>query len=416
MAVFNKIKAGALQYVLIISVIIAIVLLGFIMLINLQQKVKLKNKLYKESISNVMNGFSYQSHYEIPHNKETIRQFSQNFNEETVLKRKPWGVFDVAFVSSKVKKEFFMKVALMGWVTDKPKALYLKENNTPLVVVGKTKIKGDVYIPMQGVKTGNIAGNSFAGSALFYGKEYRSKSQLPSIKNKVQLRNYFKHNFWKEEAMALSLNEGINLVNSFNQNTLVYSDSNLLKLENLSLTGNIMIRSNTKIIIEKSAKLKDIILMAPEIIVKSGVTGNFQCFAGKMIQVENECNLNYPSALIVLNIEENKDSNITIARNSSVKGCVVYDSDNDTMENLYTPQIVISENSIVTGNIYCSANTELLGTVRGTVFTNNFITKQYGSTYINHLYNGQILNDVLSKEFVGLPIDATKSSIAKWLY
>ena len=74
--IFKKIKAGALQYVLIISVIIAIILLGFIMLINIQQKVASKNRFYKEAIANVMNGFAYQAKNETAYNQEIKQKHS----------------------------------------------------------------------------------------------------------------------------------------------------------------------------------------------------------------------------------------------------------------------------------------------------------------------------------------------------
>ncbi len=414
--ILKKIKAGALQYVLIISVIIAIILLGFIMLINIQQKVASKNRLYKEAITNVMNGFSYHAKNEIAYDQEVKQNFSANLQEETTLIRKSWGIFDLGIVASKVKKEYFSKVALMGWKTDKPKALYLKENNTPLIVVGKTKIVGNVYLPIQGIKTGNIAGNSFYGSQLFYGREFRSQQSMPTLKNKNSIRKWYNLDFIEGESMFFELEDGMELTNSFTKPTLVYPGDGNLTLRSLDLAGNIVINSRSKIVVERTANLKDLILIAPEIHIKKGVEGNFQCFARTKIIVEENCQLNYPTALTIFNKVEDKENRIEIGKKSSVSGCIVYDTETSKPRSFYTPQVIISENAIITGDVYCSASTEILGTVKGTVYTNNFLTKQSGSTYINHIYNGQILYNELHDEFAGLNVDSKNSSIVKWLY
>ena len=416
MNIHKKIKAGALQYVLIISVIIAIILLGFILLINLQEKVTLKNRFYREAIINVMNGFTYQSQKNISHHQKITQNFSNNLQEETTLMRKSWGIFDLAFVASKVKNEYFSKVALMGWKARKSKALYLKENNTPLVVVGQTKIVGDVFLPIQGIKTGNIAGNSFNGSELFLGREFKSQSSLPILQNKKLIKRWCNADLFSEDHTFFDLEDGMKLTNSFTVPTLVHRSDIPLVLRNIELAGNIVISSKSKIVIENSSRLKDLILIAPEIIIGRGVEGNFQCFANNKIIVHENCSLNYPSALTILSKVADEKNRIEVKQHTTLKGCIVYDSENEVTRSFYTPQIIISDHVTVSGEVYCNANTELLGTVKGTVFTSNFLTKQLGSTYVNHIYNGKILYNQLHDEFSGLNIDAKNSKVIKWLY
>ena len=74
-----------------------------------------------------------------------------------------------------------------------------------------------------------------------------------------------------------------------------------IHLVNVKLTGNILIRSNTKINVAASATLKDVILIAPVIHIEKGVSGNFQAIATKKIYVDQGANLQYPSALILIN-------------------------------------------------------------------------------------------------------------------
>jgi hypothetical protein len=71
---------------------------------------------------------------------------------------------------------------------------------------------------------------------------------------------------------------------------------------------------------------------------------------------------------------------------------------------------------IIKGEVYCNTNIELKGTVFGTVYTSNFIAKQSGSVYQNHLYNATIVVDSLSQKYVGLPFSNSKKGVLKWLY
>ena len=66
--------------------------------------------------------------------------------------------------------------------------------------------------------------------------------------------------------------------------------------------------------------------------------------------------------------------------------------------NNYKTQIELQETAILIGELYCNQNTELKGTVYGTVFAKNFIANQFGSIYQNHIYNGKINVHQLPKE------------------
>lgn len=410
-----KVKAGALQYVLVISVIIAIILMAFIMLIQLQEKIISKNRLYKETIYNVTNGFNYLSQKELAYNLEFRRQFSENKKEETTLVRKRWGIFDIAIVKSTINKESFQKVALMGWKQSDEKALYLKENNTPLVLVGKTQIRGDVFLPKQGVKSGSIAGNSFYGTQLIYGKQFISTSTLPKIQNIENIK------LWKEEAFIgkdtqfFELEDEMKLMQSFTKPTLIYEHQGVIQLQNVELIGNIVVISNKKIQVKSSAKLKDVILIAPEIEILKNVQGNFQAYAIKNILVEKYCKLEYPTALILYNEKKEKDHKIEIKSYAEIKGILVYEMEK-SKDVFYTPQIKLDEESSLSGELYCKGNVELLGNVKGTVYANNFIAKQFGSVYINYIYNGVISFNDLPLGYIGLGIGSKTQKVAKWLY
>lgn len=423
MVFLKKIKAGALQYVLVVSVIIAIIIFAFISLIYLQQKMTIKYQFSKEAISNVQMGFEYFMQKEFEYNTQTNIQFSDNDLEITTIEKKHWGIFDIGMVTSKVKNESFQKIGLLGTQNKNRETLYLQDNNQALVLVGKTKIMGTVYLPRQGVKSGNISGNSYYGNQLIYGIQQTSTSKLPEIKNidylKKGILNYNENSFEN-----LELEDQLKLHQSFTEKTLLFEDNKTITLTNLSLSGNIIIVSKTAIIINSSAILEDIILIAPKITVHANTKGNFQAIATKNIEIQTGCQLKYPSAFLVLEEEkinsvqnqpnlEKEESQIKIENNCSVKGIVAFYSKNESTN--YKPQISIEENTIVNGEVFCSKNLDLKGTVLGSVYTKNFIANQFGGIYINHIYNGVINSKELPNQYAGLQINQFSNSVAKWI-
>lgn len=160
------------------------------------------------------------------------------------------------------------------------------------------------------------------------------------------------------------------------------------------------------------------ILIAPVIEIKRNVKGTFQAFATRHMVVAENVKLDYPSALVLLSDYKKEDSEephyLEIKPKSQITGSVVCLGSTSTDN--YDIQIKIEDNVIIEGEIYCQQNLELRGTVLGSVYTNNFIVKENGTTYQNHLYNGKINAKTLTDKYVGLAFDDSSKNIMKWLY
>ena len=426
----KKLKAGALQYTIFVSVLILLLVSAFIALTYLQQKLRVKASFFEETVHQTTMGFDYVATHDIPYEEELELNFNDEVESKVTLNKKHWGIFDVVTSKSTLKNEFFQKISLTGGFTSKKEALYLKENNKPLVLVGNTEIRGNVALPKQGVKRGNIAGNSYYGSQLIYGNTRLSNTKLPVITNKEFIKQLSKGNFLNEGVTHFELEENLQKVQSFDEPTLLYQSNGTINLQFIELTGNIIIWSTTKITVSKSAILKDVILIAPKIEVSDNVIGNFQAFATKEIQVGKYCNLEYPTALTVIEKQESSvtinqqsattntqlqtPNQITINSNSTVKGIVTFLS--ESIQRNYKPQILLEEDAVIVGEVYCERNFELKGTVKGMVYTDSFVATQFGSVYINRIFNGRIIATELPEQYCGLQFPETKTNIAKWLY
>ncbi|PCI10975.1 MAG: hypothetical protein COB73_02675 [Flavobacteriaceae bacterium] len=430
----QKLKAGALQYTIFISVLILLLVSSFISLAYLQQKTRMSASFFQETIQHCTMGFEYLATHQTPYNQEIEISFNDEIESKVTLTKKHWGLFDIVHSKVQIKKEVFERIAMVGGHQSEKTALYLKENNKPLVLVGNTEIRGVSILPKQGARRGNIAGDSYYGSELIYGAIKQSTNQLPTLTTMPTIKNWIKGGFLNDELQPFDLYDGLQLKNSFNQPTLFFQSDGAIDLRFVELTGNITIQSNTKIMVASSSKLQDVILIAPEIEIENNTMGNFQAFASNQLLVGEGCNLEYPTVLCLIestnnsfpleemseeqsgatNNNQSTNNQIHIGSNTVVKGIVCYLS--ETTETNYKPQVVIDQNCIVAGEVYCDKNLELKGTVQGMVTTEAFIALQSGSVYINHIYNGSIIASELPLQYCGLQLQTTQTKVVKWLY
>ncbi|GGI57737.1 hypothetical protein [Winogradskyella haliclonae] len=410
----KKLNAGALQLVTYITVIIALLLGCFILLVHTQRKFKTKSYNLTETIQNIdkgildfVNSAPKQDSVSIYTNKGALN-----------YKLEPWGVFQKLGIISKQKTYTYKKTALLG--SSQPieeNALFIKDHNKALVLVGDTTIKGDAYLPEQGIKSGNIAGQTYSKPRFVDGNIAPIK-QFPKLKFK--LRNYLQNiqNYYDNtNSEPIYIKSGGTYLNSFERSTQVYINPNPIYLENITLKGNIIIQSDAKIVIDASSNLKDVILIAPIIEIEDTTKGTFQAFASEYITVGKHCNLKYPSALVLVKDYRNsftEDNYIDVGSNSRLRGSIVLLGRKDSKN--YNPQLIINKSVEIKGEIYSEQTIELLGKVFGTIYTDGFITRANGSYYQNHLCDVEINRHKLEDEYVGLAFQNSKKGIAKWLY
>jgi len=418
----KKLKAGSLQLVTFIVVVIALLLSAFVILIHIHKQFRIKTNHVIETVGLVDKGINYALQKEnINADTVSLSLYEDDYKSLEVYKSF-WGVFEKVYTKAKIKNTVLTKMALVGSKRDQKKqtALVLKDNNKPLVLVGKTKIEGKAYLPKRGVKSGNIAGASYYGENYIYGEMALSKS-FPKIDKTLltQIKALCKGvGTNNKEIEYIDLYASKKHVNSFeNPLQLIYSTTEI-RLSNVEISGHISVQSQAKIIVDASSKLTDVILIAPVIEIRNNVKGVFQAFATDRIGVAEHVSLSYPSALVLyrdyVKDESNKPYMIYVGNHSEMNGNII--ALGASLPNNYEAQIKINTNALIKGSIYCEQNLELRGTVFGTVYTNNFIIKEDNSIYQNHLFNARISSADLESEFVNLLIEQSDKGIAKWLY
>lgn len=418
-----KIKAGALQFVLFIGVVIAILLLAFLLITHTHSFFSKKTDLTVEIIQEADFGLKYAFQKQILPGSSITVNSSLNNSISITVEKEFWGVFEKYRSEASYKKVKFSKIALVGMNTlDGLPSLYLTDKQRPLIVAGNAKITGSAFLPQQGIRMGNISGNSYRHSRLVYGRELNSSTAIPKLSKQLTQQLNTLDNGYNNSGEMVFLRPRMQIENSFELPPVVIRDETI-HLRDISLKGNIVVLSTDKIIVEQTAFLKDVLLIAPKIIIKDRVNGSFQAIASRGIEVGKNCELKYPSALVVVDKAKNSTVANTITppklfidRNSIIQGTILYL--NEEEKQTYNPQIKVSEKAIVRGEIYCTKNIELKGAVIGNVTTNGFIAMENGSIYQNHLYNGSINSTTLPLEYVGLGVvrRGQRKKVMKWLY
>lgn len=421
----RRLKAGALQYVVFMALLIAILLATFLTLTYIQGQFKIKTLFFKQTIFNADQGFKRIANAPrvLDISKELI--LDDALEEKLNFTRTRWGLFDKIILRSTIKNNSFIKMGLFGGKSISKTALYLKDNNRPLVVVGDTYIQGEVFLPRKQVKRGNIGGHSYYGEQLIYGQIKASTENLPIWNDRTYIQELCLGQINKENMVFLDISSKDIHLHSFNKPTRIIAQDASIHLSDIVLKGNIIVQSSTAITIENSAVLEDVLLIAPTIEIKSRVKGNFQAFASKNIKVGANCELKYPTVLMVALKNKIKAKvsaaskqkevvSILIAENTEIRGSIgFFDKGKKTG---YNAQLLLEEGTEVYGELYCDKNIELKGSVYGQVVCHGFIAKQFGSVYQNHIYNGYISFDKLSPAFVGSFKKNTQTKVVKWLY
>ncbi|MBQ4804327.1 hypothetical protein J8L88_15795 [Aquimarina sp. MMG015] len=423
MKIVYKIKAQAMQFALLISVIIAILLSTFLLLTHVQSFFRIKSKEIIEA-SDIANNQIFGSLLATTASKDTT---NSSIDTKTIkLATNYHGAWTKTFSEVAVKESKIRKIAFTGAALAlKTPNLYLANKNAPLVVVGNTRLEGNSYLPEQGIKAGNISGNYYQGSSLYYGSVIESKATIPELDNQwiSYIESIIKGGYI-DEARTIPIAKEVK--NSFYDTAKIIYTNESIVLGNEKISGNVVIQSSSKITITSASQLTDVVVIAPIIIVEDYVKGRFQLIASKKIEIGKNCYLSYPSSATLLdkknisrsntgNTSQNRNPDFSIDKNTVIQGSIVYLKNESATKNRIKTNLNIAIGTEVIGEIYCQGNIEFMGTIKGSLYTQQFIANQSGSVYMNHLYNGKILVNPIPK-YAGLPFKNVKKNIATWLY
>ncbi len=345
-----------------------------------------------------------------------------NDADSVSLKRFFWGLYNIGIAEAFIQKDTLFKTFSIANTIDSTKwaALYLIDEDRPFSLSGKTTIRGDAYIPKAGVQEAYVDNKAYEGDKqLIIGKRYVSEKKLPVLDQNMldQLGQYFKKDTKAENPLPKS--DSVNV--SFLQPTRFFNFKKVVQtVQNIKLSGNIILLSDTTVTIDNTAILNNVLVFARSIIVKSGFQGNCQLFATDSINVESNCNFNYPSCLGVLHFQSSIISSpekIAIGESTEFSGIVfTYEK----TEKPIKPLIEVGKSVKIKGQLYSQGILELKDKteVDGSVFTSRFLYKNTFTLFENYLINATIDSKALSPYYltsVLLPVSGKKKKVLQWL-
>lgn len=343
-----------------------------------------------------------------------------NGEDSVSLKRIKWGLYDIGVVKAFIQQDSVYKSFMIAHTLDSLKwgALYLTDEERPVSVSGKTMIRGNVFLPKAGIKEAYIEGNAYQGDKrLVIGEKRTSGNSLPRLQE--QRLAYLK-NLGNAEPGADTRLVMDSLSNTFQSATRVFHFNNTkVTLKDISLKGNLIICSDTLLIIDSTAVLDNIIIFAKAIAVKEGFRGKVQLFATDSIGIEKNCRFDYPSSLGVMKFDtvSNSQARITIGEGASFNGTVF------TYEEKISPAktlIDIKKKAKISGQVFARGMVRLQdgAEISGSVFTNRFIYQTNVTLYENYLINVKIDAGNLSPYYLSSPLfpfSSTDNKILQWL-
>jgi hypothetical protein len=418
----STLRAGALQFVVFIGALIAVLLLTFVLLMSNHALFRQKTDQSIAQLKHIDDSFYRSEASDHGRNTTQYGRLLDNNPKQTQIEKTQWGFFEKVTIRSSMVKDTLVKTGLVGSkLKSTTPALYLEDQSKPLVMVGNSHIQGDAFLPKRGLRKGNIAGISYYPESPIRGNIFSSDQKLfetfSIVSSVVRSTRNLIEDLMIQEVPLLGDNT---IINSFSSPTMLLRGDHV-KLTDRQITGNVLIVAESEIFVDRTSKLTDVILVAPRIHIGNEVTGRFQVIATKHIQIGNNVALRYPSTLLLHNsrspsemVNVARDPSIDIQPNSIIEGIVGYTGG----FNAKSPQvnIYLSATSTIQGHVICEGYFDLRGKVDGSVTTRSFIVEEGGSRYINHLLDGRIYRDSLSKAYVGYPTQDDNKSIMQWLY
>lgn len=412
-------EGSALASVLIITVIVSLfvgVVLSGIYVQNrfIQQDINEVKARYaaEAGIASFLSEFKYSVV-----TRDTSLIIAVHDSAQVTISAKPFGGFlDLESAATVKRKERKIRVLAGAKKTDVFEyVVVLGDTSSVLMLTGSTQLKGDILTGQIGTRTTDFKGISFSGS-LEGEQTQQSGALLPRfnasfIQNQeAVITNSFQDGTFSAFASGYDGNENLN---SMAKDTLYFDgnvswssmnsvsfpkDITIAVNGSLTLNGNYYFGAFTKLLVKDTLRVggsisgEHVLMYAGQSLqVGGGAQLSAQVLSGGEIIIRDDAYLTYPS-LIYADQELSPDRQeiiIDIRGNARVDGTVVYPVQTSNFTSgLF--RVRVSDQAVVRGGIYTLGQTELEGTVLGSVLTQQFYFYESPSSYINWLKDAKV--------------------------
>ncbi|SNT13914.1 hypothetical protein SAMN05421640_2472 [Ekhidna lutea] len=401
----KRVKAGALSFVVGISIVLSLLISGFILIKIYSDRESKLARIRQDLLINLNSGFELvKAKPEVIQNKINELDLFGRGKDSIIIKSSPWGFTNVVQITAKRGKFFEQKEAFINKVNQFDEStMFLADHGEPLTLLGRSKIDGIIQVPGGRVSTSSIGDLYFTGTLPKESQTFRSNPTLPQIDQSLL------ENLTKFDSETVPIKE-IQKNNEFS-----FKNNSALKLHSIdpiiltqNFKGKIIIESESEIEVLLTSKLEDVILIAPKIVLQDFVSGSFQAIARDTILVGRGVKLNYPSALAVIG---NNKGYIDV-KSGYLEGSLFMHNFKDGDLNLMRIQ-----NTDIYGSIYTNGYLDFQGSLYGCVTSNKFVFSRFGEIRENTIYNAEINSLTQNSYYKNFDFFSNDSpaSVIKWL-
>ena len=355
-----KLKGSSMIYAMTISMVISLMLGGFF-LVNKHQRKLFDSRYFQElARDNLLSGIRlYLNDYQKLPSFWSSSLYESNSDSIEIVSEN-WGLLGLIHgkgTHNSSYSEFSCLVGQGDW-NNNP-ALWLEDQNTPLMVVGNTYLAGNLFLPESGIKPGNILQKSFKGNI--------SSIQLSSRGGNGKMESLQFSDELREDLLYVSeitdlgypfLVENEEFLASWTDRTNVISHQGEVIIDNSTLKGKHKIIAH-KVIIRKDAKLDHTLIIARKIEIEPQFIGFIQGIATEEIIIGKGANLLYPSILAVFNNEF--PVRVMINENCLIEGGVIVHDFSKKRRRNQEDYILIGKGSEIYGLVHVAHNLDLRG-------------------------------------------------------
>jgi hypothetical protein len=406
------IRAAALSYAIVFSLLTGLICSGVLFIASAQKRIEVlhnnKERIIFDSYAAVQYGVRNLS------GTDSAQLLHPNGDTSSVHRGR-WGAFTIVTSRTFRGDQKKQRSALTGFAGRGLPALYLSGNLSSLKVTGRTRVEGIAYLPNASVERSHVGGKNYEFPELIFGEKRKAELELPSLRKEWQ------------NVTAADLTRGLAVRKeipadstfSFHNSTSCYETIEPLVLGG-TLAGNVIIHSFDSILVLATAKLDNVILVAPVVRLQEGFVGRVQVVASERIICEKDVRLLYPSVLLLNELSmKNPLSGRSVILNEGamVLGGILITT--QAFDYRQPPVLGLAVNSTVAGLIYNTGETEAAGNIAGSLYTAQLVSHTGGGTYGNHLVDATVSSKELPADFL-LPCwlqeqAADNQKIVKWL-
>ncbi|MES2457420.1 MAG: hypothetical protein V4594_17825 [Bacteroidota bacterium] len=405
------IRSSALYISLIISILILLVC-GSLLMIGYTYKMQEQKQMRGFKLhENLESGMQVLLTSALPADSlMRLRLFGEegmDRQDSVQLEKRQWGIYELGTVSSWIGQDTLEKAFLIGTnLSDTLKVLYLADEDRPMSISGKSLIRGTAYLPKSGIKAAYVESSGYDDKILVHGLSKYSSRQLPQPGAEMlkSLSALLEPSEEEEDVLPDSA-----VASFYNPSRRIHLGKEEVRLSAFTGKGNVMIFSDSVIIVEASSLLDKIILVAPCVKIEAGFRGNVQVIASDSIVVGDRVRLDYPSALLVLKNDTAKfQASIKVGKDAQIAGQLfAYEKEHSVL----MPMISIGTGTMIKGEIWSQGYVGLSKTasVYGSVSAIRLMARLSGSIYENYLIDVKLDKTLLSRYYLSSKLLNTPS-------